>query len=72
MLGKRVYQETVNCRISPGELRSTGRQSPRMLCSVYHNLKAAGSIHYGWIAPKICPPKYTQRYVEAQAHISTV
>ena len=28
MLGKRIYQETVNCRIPPGEPGSTGRKSP--------------------------------------------
>ena len=72
MLGKRVYQETVNYRIPPGEPRSLGRQSPQMLCLVYHNFKAADSVHYGWIAPKICPPKYTQRYIEAQVRISAI
>ena len=39
MLGKRVYQETVNYRMAPGEPRIIGRQSPRMLCSVYHNVQ---------------------------------
>ena len=27
--------------------------------------KVADSVHYEWIAPKIFPPKYTRRYVEA-------
>ena len=72
MLGKRVYQEIVNCRIPLGKPRSMGRSSPRMMCSVYHNFKVADSVHYGWITPKICAPKYTRRYVEAQVHISAV
>ncbi len=40
-LGKKDYQATVNYKIPPVKLRSTRRQSPRMLCSVYHIRKVA-------------------------------
>lgn len=38
-LGEKVYQATVNYRIPPREPRSMGRQSPQMLCSVYHSVQ---------------------------------
>lgn len=46
-LGKKDYQVIMNCKIPPGEPRTMGRQSPRMLCSVYRIYKAEGSSSYG-------------------------
>lgn len=46
-LGIKDYQITVNYRIPPAELRSTGRKSHRMLCSLYHVYKVVDSASNG-------------------------
>ena len=38
---QKVCQATVNYRIPPGEPRSTGRQSLRMLCLMYRSLQGS-------------------------------
>ena len=70
MLGKMFTKKlwTVEYLLANQEVRVGNLPKCYVQCIIIY--KVADLVHYGWIAPKIFPPKYTWRYVEAQVYIS--